>query len=467
MSDQPALDAGRQGQGPFEVLAGLGHLAELDMGLGQQPVPAGPQGQRRLAAQGRPEHGLGLPEPASVPVERAQPGQVAVEVGRVAVVDQPVGGRPEVLDVGVELGPGRQGVGRVGEQAGEPDGMAAARLGLLGRVGGQAPPGVLAQQLVHAVAPVLAHLDQGVVDQAAQQGQPGLGHGGGRVQVEAAAQDREAAQGPALGAREQLPGPVDHRPEAAVARGHVGGGRLQQLGPGGQPVGDGRRGGRADPAGGQLDGQRHPADQPAHPPDGGQVGVRPEPGPQQPGPVLEQPHGRVAGRPGVGPGRRVGQAAHLDQPLGPEPEPPPRGAEHLDLRRPGEQVGQDPGGVAELLQVVEDQQQRAGGQEVGQQLPRVPGHGQRHPEGCGQVGHHQDGGLLRPRRGGPGERHRHHPVPVPPLPGRPHLHGQPRLPDPPGPDQGDEPARRVVQEGVQPGQVLLPPDQGSERPGRP
>jgi hypothetical protein len=301
---------------------------------------------------------------------------VAVEVGRVAMGDQPVGGRAEVLDVGVELCSGRERVGGIGEQAREPGGVAAARLGLLGRVGGQATTGVLAQQLVHAVAAVLAHLDQGVVDQAGQQRQPGPGHGGGRVQVEAAAQDRETAQDLALGVREQLPGPVDHRPDAAMAGGHVGGGRLQQLGPGGQPVGDGRRGSRADPAGGQLDGQRYPADQPAHPPDRGQVGVRAEPGPQQAGPVLEQLHGRVRGRLGVGAVRRVGQAAHLDQPLDPQPEPPPRGAEDLDAGGPGKQVGQDPGGVAELLQVVQDQQQLPPRQEVGQQLPRVAGHRQ-------------------------------------------------------------------------------------------
>jgi hypothetical protein len=71
-------------------------------------------------------------------------------------------------------------------------------------------------------------------------------------------------------------------------------------------------------------------------PTGGQVGGRAEPGAQQPGPVLEQPHGRVAGRLGVRPGRRVGQTGHLDQPFGPEPEPPPRGPEDLDARCAGE-----------------------------------------------------------------------------------------------------------------------------------
>jgi hypothetical protein len=317
---------------------------------------------------------------------------------------------------------------------------------------------------VHAVAPVLAHLDQRVVDQAGQQRQAGPGHGGGRVQVEAAPQDREAAKGLALAVAEQLPGPVDDRPDAAVSRLHVGRGRLQQLGAGGQAVGDGRGGGGADPAGGQLDGQRHSVDQPADPPDVGQVGGRAEPGPQQPGPVLEQPHRRVAGRLGVRPGRRVGQAWHLDQPLGPEPEPPPRGPEDLDPRCAGEQAGQHPGGVAELLEVVEDEQQLAVGQGVGEHLPRVAGHGQGHPERRGQAGHHQVGRLLRPRRAGPDERHRHDPVAIPPLPGRPHLQREPGLANPARPDQRHQPTRRVVEQPLQPSQVLLPPHQRRERP---
>ncbi len=363
--------------------------------------------------------------------------------------------------------PPRGRLARVGEQAGEPGGVAPPHLGLLGRVGGQPLPGVLAQQLVHAVAPVLAHLDQRVVDQAGQQRQAGAGHGGGRVQVEAAPQHREAAQGLALAVAEQLPGPVDHRSDAAVARLHVGRGRLQQLAAGGQAVGDGRRGGGADPAGGQLDGQRHPGHQPADPPDGGQVGGRPEPGPQQPGPVLEQLDGRVAGRLRVRPGRRVGQAGHLDQPLGPEPQPPPRGPEDLHPGRPAEQLGQHPGGVAELLQVVQDQQQLAPGQGVGEHLPRVAGHGQGDAEGGGQVGHHQVGGLLRPRRAGADERHRHHPVAMPVPPGRARLQRQPGLADPSRPHQRHQPARRVVEQRMQPGQVLLPPDQRRERPRRP
>jgi hypothetical protein len=56
---------------------------------------------------------------------------VVVEVGRVAVLDQPVGGGTQVLHVGVELGPGLRRAGRAGEQAGEVGGVAAAHLGLL------------------------------------------------------------------------------------------------------------------------------------------------------------------------------------------------------------------------------------------------------------------------------------------------------------------------------------------------
>ena len=227
------------------MVTGRAHLAQLHVRLGQQPVPVGPLGRRELAAPQRgPERGLRLPEPAAAPVELPQPVEVAVELRRVAVGDQPVGGRPQVLDVGLQLGAAvRESLVRVGEQAGEPVGVAPPDLGLLGRVGGQALGGVLAQQLMHVVAAVLAHLDQGVVDQAGQQGQAGPGHGGGRVQVEAAPHDREAGHGLALALAEQLPGPVDHRADAAVAWLHVGGGGGQQLAAGGQAVGDGRRGG--------------------------------------------------------------------------------------------------------------------------------------------------------------------------------------------------------------------------------
>ena len=76
---------------------------------------------------------------------------------------------------------------------------------LVGRVGGQPLGGVLAQQLVHAVAAVLADRDQRLVDQAGQRRQGRAGHGRGRVQVEAAAQHRQAAQDPALLVGEQLP----------------------------------------------------------------------------------------------------------------------------------------------------------------------------------------------------------------------------------------------------------------------
>ena len=310
--------AAQQGQRLLEVVPGLAHLAQLHVRLGQQAVPVGPLGRRDVAAaQCGPEGGLRLPEPAAAPVELPQPGEVAVQLRRVGLLDQPVGSGPEVLHVGVERGDVREGLARVGQQACEVGGVTPAHLGLLGRVGGQPLGGVLAQQLVHAVAPVLAHLDQGVVDQAGQQGQPGAGHGGGRVQVEAAPHDRQAGQGLALAVAEQLPGPVEHRGHAAVARLHVGRGRGQQLAAGGQAVGDGRRGGGADPAGGQLDGQRHPGHQPVDPPDGGQVGGRPQPGPEQPGPVLEQP-------------------------LDPEAQPPPRGPEDLHPGRPAEQLRQHP-----------------------------------------------------------------------------------------------------------------------------
>ena len=107
-----------QGQGTLEVLPGRAHLAQLHVGRGEQAVPAGPERRRDLAApEGGAEDGLGLPEPALAPVLRPEPLQVAVELRRVGVGDQPVGGGPEVLDVGVQVHAGGRRPVRVGEQA--------------------------------------------------------------------------------------------------------------------------------------------------------------------------------------------------------------------------------------------------------------------------------------------------------------------------------------------------------------
>jgi hypothetical protein len=172
-------------------------------------------------------------------------------------------------------------------------GVALVRGLLVGWVAGQLLGHVLAQQLMDGVAAVLSHVDQRVVDQAGQQGQGRPGHDAGRVQGEAATEHRQAGQHAPLVIGKELPGPVDHRPQALMAPLHIGGAGRQQIQATGQPVGDHVRGGRPHPTGGQLDGQRHACDQVT---DTGHtliLGGRAEAGSDQAGAILEQPDRRI------------------------------------------------------------------------------------------------------------------------------------------------------------------------------
>ena len=114
----------------------------------------------------------------------------------------------------------------------------------------------------------------------------------------------------------------------------------------------------------------------------------------------------------VRPGRRVGQAGHLDQPFHAQPQPPPGGHQHLHAGRPAQQLGHHPRRVAELLQVVERQQQLPPGQVVGEQLQGVAGDRQRHPQRAGEAGDDQVARLLGPGGAGPHEGHEHRAVTV-------------------------------------------------------
>ena len=100
---------------------------------------------------------------------------------------------------------------------------------------------------------------------------------------------------------------------------------------------------------------------------------------------------------------------------------------------------------------------------VTQQLQGVARYRQRDPEGGGQVGHHQVGGLLRPGRGRAHQRHEHHPIPAAILSGRCGLDRQPGLADPARPDQGHQPAGGVVEQLLQPGQLPI----AAHEPGQP
>ena len=129
--------AAQQDQRPLEMVPGRGHLAQLQVRLGQQPVPAGPGRRRDLRPTKRgAKDGLGLAEPAPAPVQRPQPAEVAVEVPRFAVLDQSVGRRPQVLDLEVALAQ-RGRLGRAGEQRRIVLSMTLAGGLLVGRVGSQ------------------------------------------------------------------------------------------------------------------------------------------------------------------------------------------------------------------------------------------------------------------------------------------------------------------------------------------
>ena len=203
-------------------------------------------------------------------------------------------------------------------------------------------------------------------------------------------------------------------------------------------------------------------------PTGGQVGGRAEPGPQQPGPVLEQLHRRVAGRLRVRPGRRVGQAGHLDQPLhararaaaarSPAPATPGRPA------RAARRAPRRRRGSCSRLSSTSSSSRPA--RCVGEQLQRVAGHRQRHPEGARPAWSTTRSAASSGRAGlAPTNDTNTAPSRCRSSPGRGDLHRQPGLADPARADQRHQPAGRVVEQLVQPGQLLLPADQRGERRG--
>ena len=98
---------------------------------------------------------------------------------------------------------------------------------------------------------------------------------------------------------------------------------------------------------------------------------------------------------------------------------------------------------------------------VTEQLQRVAGHRRRHSQGPGEAGDHAVGRFLR--AGGRRSRVRHEDDLAA---ARGDLHRQPGLAGPAGPDQGHQPAGRVVEQPVQPDQLVVAADQAGERPGR-
>jgi len=185
-----------------------------------------------------------------------------------------------------------------------------------GGAGGQALVGIGADRLQHAVVDLAAGLaghQQGLVHQAGEQiehvalGEPRLGVRArigadpfGGLQSAAAAEHRQAGEQGPLGLVEQLPAPVDHRPQGLLPwqRGAAAGGPQPEAVV--QAGGDllGRQ--RAQPRGGQLDRQGHSVQPAADLGGGGLVPVlfaeEREARAGRLGAVGEQPHGGVVGR---------------------------------------------------------------------------------------------------------------------------------------------------------------------------
>jgi len=146
--------------------------------------------------------------------------------------------------------------------------------------------------------------DQGLVDQPGDRlrdrhgGQvPPGAHRLGGVKGAATHEHRKPSQGGPLGAVEQLPAPIHHRPQGLLARQRGARARGEQPEALVQPRGQLVRRQRTHPCGGQLDRQRQPVELSAHLPHRG--GIAPvtnrEPGDGRGGAVQEQPGGGEAG----------------------------------------------------------------------------------------------------------------------------------------------------------------------------
>ncbi len=265
-------------------VAGVGaaqreHLAEPAGRLGvvtaNGPVPAERGGQ--------PDRGLGVRDAgrvaqrrAEVVVLAAQPGQV----GRLAA------GAQQRLR---HLGPGQEVAG-----VSPPEPVGFTRLGQRGL---RVRPDGVQHPVLRRRTRRLPELREGLVGQRAEQHDdvPGGQHliradRLGRLRGGAAGEDREPPGQRSLRLGEQVPAPPDDREQRLVAgeRGAAASG--QQPEPVVKPAGDLRRGQRAEPCAGQLDGQRKAVQAPADLGHRRQVlWSQPESEPRGGGPVGEQP----------------------------------------------------------------------------------------------------------------------------------------------------------------------------------
>jgi hypothetical protein len=364
----------------------------------------------------------------------------------------------------------------LGGEAGHPAGVARARLALL-RGAAEQRGAVLPhrlEQAVAGVAVVLAHLDERVLDEAAEGGDHvgaagRLRRGAHRldgVEGERPAEHRQPAQQRALVLGEQLVAPVEHRAQRAMARQRGAPAAREQgervVEARGQPLDAEHR----EHGGRELEGERQAVEARA---DGGHGRRRAlgegEAGAHRARPLDEQLHRLVAGgHVGAGARRRARERRHGPRHLALHGERLAARGEHGERGGGAQQrVGERRGVVDHVLAVVEHEEGAPAAQRVvqrvGQQVARRGAHLERGGDGGGHVAAAGHGGELHPphavgvRRGvgrGGGER-------------RGHLARQARLAGTAGADHGDE--ARAAERPRQLRHLAPAPDERRERRG--
>ena len=275
-----------------------------------------------------------------------------------------------------------------------------------------------------------------------------------------AREHRQPRREDAFAGVEQVPAPLHDRAERLVA-GH------RRTAPGGEqaepvaaPFGDlpGRQ--RAEPGGGQFDGERHAVELAADALDGVALAVHEVAGPYGGRPLGEQPYGVVCA-----------ERPDRPQPLTGDAERLPAGGEDAQAGALGEEpVGEHGGGLGHVLAVVQHEQRvarRQSGDEPGHRVG-LPARPARHG-GHGAHGH--QAGVAQAERGEGGLHHLRRVVDrreldQPHAAGHPRgdrlgrLHRQPRLARPARAEQRDEAVGG--EERADPADVVVPADEAGQ-----
>ena len=437
---------------------------ELEHGAGQRLRLAGLSAQHPVPAEGphKPQCGIRV-SPDDRPAQRRV--QVVLLGGQLAQPAALLGAtQPRVCRLGQVQVMGGEGV---------PDAVVLAGLG-------QPLQSVRAHGLQHPVprvqipVRVLASGDDRFIDQTGQRGEDvgrrqqvvgadPFGHGqrcAGREKSQPAGQRL-------LGGLKQVPAPVDHGPQRPVSgqRGPAAPGEQRE--PVVQPLGELTGGQRAQPHGGQLDGQRHPVQRAADPGHGGHVvRVQLEVRPDGHCPVTQQPDRRVGFGPSrpFDPGRR-GRRGHRQrrdraQGLAVDAQRLPAGGHDPHPRAGGQDPARERGGrLDDVLAVVEDYHVVAVSQRLGQPVQRTgprmaaPARDDALADAEGVQDRVRHLGRLGDRR------ELHEPGPAREPPG--HLGGQPRLAHSPRAGERDQAGRAEVLQHL--GHLSIPADEAGQR----